>query len=108
MAPNIKEKIWKHDFIDLLSLLPSYKDMSKSDKKSDDNKNGNGKRVAPTVILSTIGYRHSVFMRLFLVINNRTIALDYLDIWRPIKVLVALPGFFMVRCLGRSWPCIRV
>lgn len=33
LSSSLKEKIWKHDYIDLLSLLPSAKEPSKSDKK---------------------------------------------------------------------------
>lgn len=37
MPPSIKEKIWKGDFIDLLSLLPNSKNFAnKNDKRSDD------------------------------------------------------------------------
>lgn len=38
---NMKEKIWKHEFINILSLLPSAKESVKNDKKSD----GDRKRI---------------------------------------------------------------
>lgn len=31
----VKERIWKNEYIDLLSLLPSVKDFPKADKKDD-------------------------------------------------------------------------
>lgn len=42
----VKEKIWKQDFVDILSLLPSAKEV-KSDKKSDTDKEEERKRLAP-------------------------------------------------------------
>lgn len=38
LALSMKEKIWKHEFVDLLSLLPSIKENYKSDKKSHNEK----------------------------------------------------------------------
>lgn len=47
LSLNTKEKIWKHDFVDLLSLL-STKEVAQSDKKSDNaEKDGERKQVAP-------------------------------------------------------------
>lgn len=45
LASNIKDKIWKHEFIDMLSLLTINKDI-KSDKKYKD-KDDERKHLAP-------------------------------------------------------------
>lgn len=33
LSTTIKEKIWRLEYIDLLTLLPNYKEFSKSDEK---------------------------------------------------------------------------
>lgn len=46
LSLTIKEKIWIQEYVDILSLLPSTKEVLKSEKKSDD-KDDERKRVAP-------------------------------------------------------------
>lgn len=54
------EKIWRQEYVDLLALFPSSKDVVKSDKKTDD-KDDERKQVAPKafcIFASVLGEKH--------------------------------------------------
>lgn len=59
LASSVKEKIWKGDLIDILSLLHASKDfLSKSDKKAEDLTEEDKRRAIPT----GTGYRLYTFI----------------------------------------------
>lgn len=96
-----KDKILKGEFLELLSLLLSSKELAASAKKSDD-KEEERKRTYPRSF--QIGYKRSVFMQQFYLRSNLQDYSSILILSRTlIRILVACPGILIMNYFAKSW-----